>query len=116
MKKLMLATVAIAGLVGGASAHDRHSHSHSHGHDHSHRLQASAGTSIIVSCYRGPKKLVYWDRANPEFYDSLRAAGFSAPTAHAIGNRICRDQSLVDNLEAMKDEVRRVIRSTRKDG
>jgi len=79
-------------------------------------MATAKGNTIVVSCYRGPKKVVYWDRANPEFYDSLRAAGYSAATAHAIGDRICRDQNLVDNLEAMKAEVRRVIRTTRKDG
>ena len=113
MKTLMLASVAIVGLAGGAIAHDRHSHSHSHSHSGS---VSARGNTIVVSCYRGPQKVVYWDRANPAFYDSLRAAGYSASTSQAIGDRICRDQSLVDNLEAMKAEVSRIIRITPKDG
>lgn len=110
MKKLMLATVAITGLASGAFAHESHSHSHDDG------KVSARGTTIVVSCYRGPKKVVYWDRANPAFFDSLRAAGYSATTAQAIGDRICRDQSLVDNLEAMKAEVSRIIRITPRDG
>ena len=102
MRILMIAAVAATGFVSGASAHDDEA--------------TVKGNTIVVSCYRGPKTVVYWDRANPAFYDSLRAAGYSAATAHAIGDRVCRDQSLVDNLDAMKAEVARIIRTTRKDG
>lgn len=106
MKTLLIAAIAASGFATAAQADSN-----------SDRVgaQLAGGQKIIVSCYRGPQVQVYWDRANPEFYDSLRAAGYSPSTAHAIGDRICRDQSLVGNLEEMRAAVAQVIRTTPKD-
>lgn len=78
--------------------------------------QAVANSSILVSCYRGPWKDVVWDRANPQFIDSLVAAGYSYTTANAVGERICRDPDLVDRPEDLRREVQRILRVTPKDG
>lgn len=69
---------------------------------------------IYVSCFRGPWKEVIWDRANPVFIDSLIKVGYDYPSAHAIGERICRDASLVDNPEGMKAEMIRVFNESPK--
>lgn len=55
---------------------------------------------VTVSCFRGPFSEVIWDRPNPVFIDSLVAAGYTFPEAHAIGERVCRDPSTVDRPEA----------------
>lgn len=83
---------------------------HDRGHHH-HEKQVE-GVTIVVSCYRGPWNEVLWDRAQPEFYDSLRAAGYSPATADAIGNRICRDQNLVGKPDVMRQEALRIISAT----
>ena len=73
---------------------------------------ARAGTEprvITVSCFRGPWKEVIWDRANPVFIDSLIHAGYDFPTAHAIGDRICRDQAGVDDPDYLKAEMVKVL-------
>ncbi|MFD2853635.1 hypothetical protein ACFSZS_00870 [Seohaeicola zhoushanensis] len=67
-----------------------------------------------MSCFRGPWKEVIWDRANPVFIDSLIKVGYDYPSAHAIGERICRDASLVDNPEGMKAEMIRVFNESPK--
>ena len=67
------------------------------------------GVTIVVSCFRGPWRNVIWDRPNAVFYDSLIAAGYSPATANALGIRVCRDQSLVGNLENNISEVRRIV-------
>ncbi len=83
---------------------------HDLGHHH-HGAKVN-GVTIVVACYRGPWNEVIWDRALPEFYDSLRAAGYSPSTANAIGNRICRDERLVGNPEVMRQEALRLIEAT----
>lgn len=76
------------------------------------KVRHMSGPQIVVACYRGPWNEVIWDRALPEFYDSLRAAGFSPGTADAIGNRICRDERLVGRPEVMRREAMRLISAT----
>lgn len=73
--------------------------------------QAAAQDYILVSCYRGPWNEVIWDRANPEFIQSLQDAGYGAQEAESIANFICRDPRLVDNPIALAKEVQSVIRS-----
>lgn len=63
---------------------------------------------ITVSCFRGPWEQVIWDRANPVFIDSLIEVGYDYPTAQAIGERVCRDQSLVRNPDGLKNEMVRI--------
>ncbi len=68
-----------------------------------------AATRVItVSCYRGPLQRVIWDRPQPAFIDSLVAVGYDYPTAHAIGERVCRDQSLVNNPGSLSRTMREI--------
>lgn len=66
------------------------------------------GHTLIVSCFRGPWTDVIWDRPNSNFIDSLIDFGYDYPNAHAIAERICRDDRLVHNKEAMKAEMMRI--------
>ncbi|MFD0978960.1 MULTISPECIES: hypothetical protein [Tropicimonas] len=52
---------------------------------------------INVSCYRGPLKTVAWDRPNAVFIEDLVQLGYSFQEAHAIGERVCRDEYGVGN-------------------
>ncbi|MAQ86173.1 hypothetical protein [Psychromarinibacter halotolerans] len=70
----------------------------------------SYGPKIKVSCFRGPWKEVIWDRPNPEFIDSLVAAGYDYPTAHAMAERVCRDRAGVGNSAALRETARSVLR------
>lgn len=63
---------------------------------------------VIVSCFRGPWTAVIWDHANPKFIRSLRNLGYDRDTSEAIGNDICRNQSLVNNPDAMRLEMTRI--------
>lgn len=65
--------------------------------------------TITISCFRGPWEEVIWDRPNARFIESLVAAGYDFPTAHAIGERICRDEALVGNPDAAKDAMAKVM-------
>jgi len=87
-----------------ALAHDKHHH-----HKHSHNVTYNT-VQITVACYRGPWEQVYWDRGLPAFYDSLTRAGYSPERAQAIADRVCRDQTLVGNTEALRREASRIIR------
>ncbi|MCB1343231.1 MAG: hypothetical protein KDK24_19620 [Pseudooceanicola sp.] len=69
---------------------------------------------IYVSCFRGPWEEVIWDRANPVFVDSLIKVGYDYPSAYAIGERICRDKSLVNDAEGMKREMIRIFNESPK--
>ena len=75
---------------------------------------ALAGSEVRVSCYRGPWDVVIWDRANPEFVDSLEANGVDPTEAQLLADSICRDQRLVDNPEAMAEAVRRLLSQARR--
>lgn len=107
MKTIVVAGFLAAGLVGQASAGGQGKY-YNDGHNAGYSLD---GRTIVVSCYRGPWKEVIWDRPNAVFFDSLVAVGYSQPDAHAIAERICRDQDLVGNLQNMRAEVIRVIRA-----
>ena len=55
---------------------------------------------INVSCYRGPlRNTVAWDRPNAVFVEDLIQLGYTYPEAHAIGERVCRDEYGVVNSE-----------------
>lgn len=74
---------------------------------------ARDGTTIVVSCFRGPMKVVVWDRPTTRFVDSLVDVGYSYGDALAIGERICRDETLVGNPGALSAEMRRIYDETR---
>lgn len=85
-----------------STAHELQHHSH----------VTMRGNVITVACYRGPWDQVYWDRGLPAFYDSLTRAGYTPERAQAIADRVCRDQSLVGNPDALRREALRVISAT----
>lgn len=72
----------------------------------------SQGVVIQVSCFRGPWHEVIWDRPNAVFIDSLVAVGYDYPTAHAIGERICRDPALVNNPEGLRATMKQIYRES----
>lgn len=76
------------------------------------RTYVAHGHTVVVSCYRGPWREVIWDRPEPLFIDSLVAAGYDYPTAHAMAERICRDQSLVGDREALRGTAQDVVNGT----
>ena len=98
------AAIAAACLGTPAAAHGQaHTHKHHHG-------ATAAGARIVVSCFRGPWREVIWDRPNAVFVDSLVSAGYDYPAAHAIGERICRDATLVGNPAALKSTMEQILR------
>lgn len=101
-KAIAAATVAVFTLSGAALAHD--------GKSTHHGAHGKGKQKIIVSCYRGPWKDVIWDRPNAVFIDSLVAIGYDFPTAQAIGTRVCRDDALVGDPEALKATMLRIWR------
>ena len=46
---------------------------------------------------------------NAKFVDSLVDVGYDYPSAHAISERICRDDTLVGNKEGLRAEMIRVF-------
>jgi hypothetical protein len=64
---------------------------------------------VTISCFRGPFTEVIWDRPNPVFIDSLVAAGYTFPEAHAIGERVCRDPETVDRPDTAIEVLHRII-------
>ena len=104
----LLGTAAFALALAGPAAAD-HSHGKGYGHakPHSHSYSRSGG-KITVSCFRGPWQEVIWDRPNAVFVDSLVAIGYTFERAHAIAERICRDEALVGNPEALRTTMLRI--------
>lgn len=116
MKKLVIGVAMAAALASPALAGDYHHKHYSHAKPDIARFQ---GGTIVVSCFRGPWKEVIWDRPNSNFVDSLVAIGYDYPNAHAIAERVCRDDELVNNPEGLKAEMRRIyynVRSRRTQG
>lgn len=99
MKKLAFLAALACGLATQASAG---------GNSTTYQYQDS-GYVIVVSCFRGPWKEVIWDRPNAKFVDSLVDVGYDYPSAHAISERICRDDTLVGNKEGLRAEMIRVF-------
>ncbi|WP_425052280.1 hypothetical protein [Psychromarinibacter sp. S121] len=100
MKFVALAAAAAMAVAGAATTADAQGNGRYY----------SYGPTITVSCFRGPWKEVIWDRPNPEFIDSLVAAGYDYPTAHAMAERVCRDRSGVGNSAALRETARSVLR------
>lgn len=92
--------LALASVPGAAHELEHHSH------------VTYSSNVITVACYRGPWNQVLWDRGLPEFYDSLTNAGYTSERARAIADRVCRDQRLVGNPDALRNEALRVISAT----
>ena len=99
MKTSIVIAAFAAALSSPAWAHGANN---THHHPHLDRPHVHERTVIEVSCFRGPWKAVIWDRPNSTFVDSLVSAGYTFATAHAIAERVCRDDRLVNNPGALK--------------
>jgi hypothetical protein len=67
------------------------------------------GGTVYVSCFRGPWELVYWDRPEGVFVESLVEVGYDYTNALAIATRVCRDQTFVGHPELLRAEMERII-------
>ncbi|NUH67202.1 hypothetical protein HTT03_18100 [Sulfitobacter sp. S0837] len=103
MMKTMLAT-AVAGLLALPAFAGGVKYAY-----HNQGVAVPTGNVIHVSCYRGPWRDVIWDRPNSVFIDSLVAVGYDFPTAHAIAERVCRDDRLVGNPAGLKAHMERIF-------
>ncbi len=73
-----------------------------------HGAYGPTGNQIVVSCFRGPWREVIWDRPNAVFIDTLVSVGYDFSTAQAIGERVCRDITLVGNPGALKHTMEQI--------
>jgi hypothetical protein len=101
--KASLAMAAFGGLFLTSLPHVAQAH---------HHTRVVEQVTIVVSCYRGPWEDVIWDRPNPVFTDSLVAAGYTFPEAHAIAERVCRDPSTVGSNDGLHAVMTRILAST----
>ncbi len=67
------------------------------------------GGVVTVSCFRGPLTVTAWDHPESIFVDSLVAVGYDYPSAWSIGDRICKDSTLVGNPEGLKAAMEQII-------
>jgi hypothetical protein len=67
---------------------------------------------ITISCFRGPTSTVIWDRPNAVFVEDLVRLGYSYPDAHAIGERVCRDEYGVDQPEYLRSTLYDIMART----
>ncbi len=67
---------------------------------------------ITISCFRGPTRDVIWDRPNAVFVQDLVRTGYSFSQAHAIGERICRDEYGVSQPEYLKTTLLNIMAET----
>ncbi len=70
------------------------------------------GYNITISCFRGPTRDVIWDRPNAVFVEDLVKVGYSYPQAHAIGERICRDEWGVGQHDYMRTSLLEIMAKT----
>ncbi len=67
---------------------------------------------ITISCFRGPSSSVIWDRPNAVFVEDLVRHGYSYPQAHAIGERVCRDEYGVRQPDYMSTSLLQIMAET----
>lgn len=67
------------------------------------------GGVVTVSCFRGPLVITAWDHPEAIFIESLVAVGYDYPSAESIGQRICKDSTLVGNPEGLKAAMEEII-------
>lgn len=65
---------------------------------------------ITISCFRGPTSDVIWDRPNAVFVEDLVKVGYTYPEAHAIGERVCRDEYGVGQHEYLRSTLLEIMR------
>ncbi len=64
---------------------------------------------ITISCFRGPTSAVIWDRPNAVFIEDLVRLGYSYQRAHAIGERVCRDEYGVSQPDYLKATLLEIL-------
>jgi len=95
------------------SGYHEHGHGHWHGDErHVHQTLQAQRVHVTISCFRGPWEEVIWDRPEPVFVDSLVAAGYSFPEAHAIAERVCRDIDGVGNPGHARSVMMQIFQDT----
>ena len=67
------------------------------------------GGVVRVSCFRGPLTVTAWDHPEAVFIESLVAVGYDYPSAWSIGDRICKDSTLVGNPDGLKAAMEQII-------
>ena len=67
---------------------------------------------ITISCFRGPSSSVIWDRPNAVFVQDLVRYGYSYPQAHAIGERVCRDEYGVKRPDYLRTSLLQIMAQT----
>lgn len=67
---------------------------------------------ITISCFRGPTSTVIWDRPNAVFVEDLVRLGYTYPQAHAIGERVCRDEWGVHQPDYLKGTLYEIMAVT----
>ena len=83
------ATLLLSSAPLWADGYHEHAHGHWHGTEgHLHQNIQVEYITVTISCFRGPWREVIWDRPEPVFVDSLVAAGYEFPEAHAISERV----------------------------
>ena len=72
----------------------------------------TSGNAITISCYRGLSSKVIWDRPNAVFVEDLVHFGYTYPQAHAIAERVCRDEYGVSRPDYMRTSLLQIMSST----
>lgn len=72
----------------------------------------TSGNAITISCFRGPSSNVIWDRPNAVFVEDLVHFGYSYPQAHAIAERVCRDEYGVSQPEYLRTSLLQIMSAT----
>ena len=108
-----VAALLLSSAPVSADGYHEHGHGHWHGTDgHAHSNLQVQRVTVTISCFRGPWQDVIWDRPEPVFVDSLVAAGYTFPEAHAISERVCRDIDGVDNPGHSQAVLAQIFRDT----
>lgn len=68
---------------------------------------------VVIHCYRGPWKVVLFDRPMPPFAASLSAVGFSMGEARKIARKFCRDPELVFQPDLSRARMITLLAETR---
>jgi len=106
MRQVLKLSAALMLTAGTAFAAGKNN---THDHNVPFKPHVHEKTVITVSCFRGPTTDVIWDRPNSVFIDSLVNAGYDFSTAHAIGERVCRDHDLVGKPGALKAAMEKIF-------
>jgi len=117
MKTTLLAAALATGLTGVATvpsfAHDTgvpHAHGHVNTRPHSHAGRTTM-RDVRILCYRGPLAVTAWDHPEAVFVQDLINIGYDSTEAWAIGERVCKDSTGVNNRAALRQSLINAIAS-----